>query len=183
MKKGYFLMTLCLLTALQPLRADEGMWLLPLIEKLNYAAMQRQGLTLSAEEIYSINQSSLKDAVVIFGGGCTGEIISSEGLLLTNHHCGYGTIQGHSSVEHDYLKDGFWAMTRADEIPSPGLFVMFLDKIEEVSDQILPELATITDEKQRSEKADELAEALQEKAKKGQSTVYTRVYPMFNGNA
>ncbi|MDR0738442.1 MAG: S46 family peptidase, partial [Prevotellaceae bacterium] len=158
--RNFLFLLLCGLTVFaRPLFADEGMWLLPLIEKLNYAAMQRQGLTLSAEEIYSINQSSLKDAVVIFGGGCTGEIISSEGLLLTNHHCGYGVIQKHSSVEHDYLKDGFWAATRADELPTPGLTVTFLDQIEDVSDKILPELAGITGEKQRNAKFNELSKA------------------------
>jgi hypothetical protein len=167
----------------QPLRADEGMWLLPLIEKLNHAAMQQQGLTLSAEDIYSINQSSLKDAVVIFGGGCTGEIISSEGLLLTNHHCGYSAIQEHSSVEHDYLKNGFWAMTRADEIPTPGLAVTFLDRIEDVSDKMLPELAGITDERQRAGKVSELAKALRDTAAAGQEHLRASVYAMFNGNA
>ena len=183
MKKIHLFVTLSLFAIVQPLRADEGMWLLPLIEKLNYAAMQKQGLTLSAEEIYSINQSSLKDAVVIFGGGCTGEIISSEGLLLTNHHCGYGAIRQHSSVEQDYLKDGFWAATRADEIPTPGLRVTFLDRIEDVSDKILPELAGITDEKQRSTKINERSKALRDTVTKGQKNIRASVYPIFNGNA
>ena len=93
------------------LRADEGMWLLPLLEKLNMGKMTELGLELTAEEIYSINNSSLKDAIVIFGGGCTAEIVSDQGLLLTNHHCGYGIIQSHSSTEHNYLADGFWAQT------------------------------------------------------------------------
>ena len=182
MKK--ILLLFCGLTIVaQPVFADEGMWLLPLIEKLNHAAMQKQGLTLSADDIYSINQSSLKDAVVIFGGGCTGEIISSEGLLLTNHHCGYGAIQEHSSVEHDYLKEGFWAATRADEIPTPGLSVMFLDRIEDVSDKILPELAGVTDEKQRNAKIGELSKALRDTITKGQKDIRVSVYPMFNGNA
>ena len=182
--KNFLLLLFCGLTVFaRPLFADEGMWLLPLIEKLNYAAMQKQGLTLSAEDIYSINQSSLKDAVVIFGGGCTGEIISPEGLLLTNHHCGYGVIQEHSSVEHDYLKDGFWAMTRAGEIPSPGLSVRFLDRIEDVSDKILPELANITDERQRSERVAEISKALRDTITKGQKNVRASLYSMFNGNA
>ncbi|MDR0582211.1 MAG: S46 family peptidase [Prevotellaceae bacterium] len=183
MKKIYLLITLSVLVTAQSVRADEGMWILPLLEKLNYTAMQKQGLTLSAEDIYSINQSSLKDAVVIFGSGCTGEIISSEGLLLTNHHCGYGAIQGHSSVEHDYLKDGFWAMTRADEIPSPGLRVLFLDRIEDVSDKILPEVAGITDEKQRNTRINELSKALRDTVTKGQKNIRASVYPMFSGNA
>lgn len=101
--------------------ADEGMWLPSLISQ-RIGDMQAKGFTLTAEDIYSINQASLKDAVVLFGGGCTGELISPEGLLLTNHHCGYGQIQRHSSVEHDYLRDGFWAMTRAEELPNPRSF-------------------------------------------------------------
>ncbi|MDR2449891.1 MAG: S46 family peptidase [Prevotellaceae bacterium] len=183
MKKTLLLLFCGLLITTKPLFADEGMWLLPLIGKLNYAAMQRQGLTLSAEEIYSINHSSLKDAVVIFGGGCTGEIISSEGLLLTNHHCGYGVIQEHSSVEHDYLKDGFWAATRADEIPTPGLSVTFLEQIEDVSDKILPELAGVTDERQRNAKISELSKTLRDTITKGQKNIRVMVYPMFNDNA
>lgn len=99
--------------------------------------MHLRGLKLNAEDIYDVNNSSLKDAVVIFGGGCTGEIISPEGLLLTNHHCGYGVIQSHSSVEHDYLSDGYWAMNRDEELHSPGLKVTFIDRIEEVTDQVL----------------------------------------------
>ena len=118
-------------------KADEGMWLLPLIEKLNMGKMTELGLKLSAEEIYSINRSSIKDAIIIFGGGCTGEIVSPQGLILTNHHCGYDAIQSHSSVEHDYLNDGFWAMSKEEELPNPGLAATFLIRIEDVTDQIL----------------------------------------------
>ncbi|HCC71195.1 MAG TPA: serine protease [Bacteroidales bacterium] len=132
------------------LRADEGMWLLPLLEQLNMGKMTELGLELSAEEIYSINHSSIKDAVVIFGGGCTAEIVSSEGLLLTNHHCGYGRIQAHSTIEHDYLKDGFWAMSKEEELPNPGLRVIFLVRIEDVTDRVLTD---VTDEMTESERA------------------------------
>ncbi len=118
-------------------RADEGMWLLPLIEKLNIGKMTELGLKLSSEDIYSVNQTSIKDAIVIFGGGCTGEIVSSQGLLLTNHHCGYSSIQSHSTVEHDYLQDGFWAMSKEQELPNPGLAVTFLVRIEDVTELIL----------------------------------------------
>jgi hypothetical protein len=118
-------------------RADEGMWLLPLIEKLNIGKMTELGLKLSAEDIYSVNQTSIKDAIVIFGGGCTGEIVSSQGLILTNHHCGYSSIQSHSTVEHDYLQDGFWAMSKEQELPNPGLAVTFLVRIEDVTELIL----------------------------------------------
>lgn len=121
-------------------KADEGMWLLPLLQKYNINTMQSMGLELTAEQIYSINNTSMKDAIVIFGGGCTGEIISSEGLLLTNHHCGYGAIQKHSSTEHDYLKNGFWAMTRDEELASPGLSVTFLVRLEDVTDQVFKPL-------------------------------------------
>ena len=101
-------------------QADEGMWLLQLMKEQNaIEMMKKQGLKLEADDLYNPSGVSLKDAVGIFGGGCTGEIISPEGLILTNHHCGYGAIQQHSSVEHDYLTDGFWAMTREQEIPTP----------------------------------------------------------------
>lgn len=113
--------------------ADEGMWL-PMLISERIEDMQSKGFTLDAEDIYSINQASLKDAVVLFGSGCTGEVVSSEGLLFTNHHCGYGQIQKHSSVEHDYLKDGFWALDKEDELPNPGLQVSFLDRMEDVTD-------------------------------------------------
>lgn len=115
------------------LKADEGMWLLPLLEKMNIKTMNELGCRLSAEEIYSVNHSSLKDAIVHFGRGCTGEIISKEGLLVTNHHCGYGSIQQVSSDEHNYLQDGFWAMNRNEEIPIDGLTVTFLEHLEDVT--------------------------------------------------
>ena len=117
-------------------KADEGMWLPSLISQ-RIADMQEKGFRLDAEDIYSINQASLKDAVVLFGRGCTGELISAEGLLLTNHHCGYGQIQQHSSVDHDYLRDGFWAMNRSEELPNKGLTVSFLEKMEDVTSIIL----------------------------------------------
>ena len=113
------LIMLLLSSANLNLRADEGMWIPMLLEKYSLGEMQEAGLRLSAEDIYSINQDCLKDALVIFGGGCTGEMISADGLLLTNHHCGYGAIQRHSSVEKDYLTDGFWAMSREEELPGP----------------------------------------------------------------
>lgn len=127
------MVSLCLVTTLQ---AKEGMWIPTLLQALE-DEMQAMGLRLTAEDIYSINQSSLKDAVVHFGGGCTAEMVSSEGLLLTNHHCGYSQIQYHSSVENDYLKDGFWAMNRAEELPNPGLKATFIHRIEDVSERVL----------------------------------------------
>lgn len=116
--------------------ADEGMWLPSLISE-RIGDMQSKGFRLSAEDIYSVNQASLKDAVVLFGRGCTGEVVSAEGLLLTNHHCGYSQIQKHSSVEHDYLRDGFWALSRNEELPNKGLTVSFLERMEDVTSRVL----------------------------------------------
>lgn len=128
-----------------PAIADEGMWLLPLLKQQKFPEMQALGLKLQDYDIYSPDSASLKDAVVIFGGGCTGEIVSPDGLLLTNHHCGYGQIQQHSTLEHDYLTDGFWAASRDQELPNPGLTVTFIDKIEDVTDYVKAELAKDTD--------------------------------------
>ena len=116
--------------------ADEGMWMLTDLKKQNAAVMYDLGLDISIDKVYSPDSISLKDAVVHFGGGCTGEVISSEGLVLTNHHCGYGYIQQHSSVEHDYLTDGFWAMTREQELPCSGLTITFIDKIMDVTSYV-----------------------------------------------
>ncbi len=119
-----------------PTVLDEGMWL-PLLVAQNYAEMRKLGLELTPEQIYSVNQGSLKDALVRFGQGfCTGSFVSSEGLVFTNHHCGYGQIQEHSSVQHDYLTDGFWAMTREQELPNPGLTISILIRMESVTDKI-----------------------------------------------
>jgi len=137
MKKLFAILLILVVSFGFKAKADEGMWLLPLIEKLNMGKMTELGLKLSAEDIYSLNKASVKDAIIIFGGGCTGEIVSSQGLILTNHHCGYGSIQQHSSVDHDYLRDGFWAMTKDQELPNPNLAVTFLIRIEDVSAQIL----------------------------------------------
>jgi hypothetical protein len=126
-----------------PAKADEGMWLLPYLNKLNIKDMKAEGLKLNAKDIYNVNGNSLKDAIVIFGGGCTGEVVSAEGLLLTNHHCGYGQIQNLSTVENDYLKNGFWAMSRREEIPAPGLTVTFIRRMEEVTDAVLGSAANM----------------------------------------
>ncbi len=141
---------LLILSLLLPLAAtaDEGMWLPSLISQ-RIEDMQSKGFKLTAEDIYSVNQASLKDAVVLFGRGCTGELISDEGLLITNHHCGYSQIQRHSSVDHDYLKDGFWAMDRSEELPCPGLSVSFLERMEEVTSLVLKGYDGTMDETRR----------------------------------
>ena len=129
------LLTLLAALTLLPSLADEGMWL-PSLISTRIDDMRAKGFRLTAEEIYSINRASMKDAVVLFDGGCTGELISAEGLLLTNHHCGYDAIQAHSSVEHDYLTYGFWARTRAEELPNEKLNVKFLVRMEEITDRL-----------------------------------------------
>ena len=162
-------------------RADEGMWLPSLISQ-RIADMQEKGFRLSADDIYSINQASLKDAVVLFGRGCTGELISPEGLLLTNHHCGYGQIQKHSSVEHDYLKDGFWAMSRKEELPNPGLSVSFLERMEDVTDTILKGYEEGMDEAQRVEIVKKNSEALIAEVTKEGKGLRATVEALYYGN-
>jgi hypothetical protein len=141
MKKLFILFAGLLLAFSLNLRADEGMWLLNLLQQTNGKELSAMGLELTPDQIYSINHSSLKDAIgALDHGSCTSELVSAEGLLLTNHHCGYGEIQAHSSVEHDYLKNGFWAMSRAEELPNPGKTVSYVISIEDVTDQIVPNL-------------------------------------------
>jgi len=135
MKKVLFTLAALVLLA-GSAKADEGMWLLPLLQKMNEKAMADLGCRLSADQIYSVNHSSIKDAIVQFGGGCTAEIISDEGLLVTNHHCGYSSIQRLSTPEHNYLEDGYWAMNRGQELPVPGLTVRFLQSMTDVTDMV-----------------------------------------------
>jgi hypothetical protein len=175
-----FLIALSLLINLS-LDADEGMWLLPLLKQLNIGTMQELGLELSAEDIYSINNSSIKDAIVIFGGGCTGEMISSQGLLLTNHHCGYGVIQSHSTLENDYLTDGFWASSQEAEIPSPGLSVTFLVRIEDVSEVINGRLNAGMSEQERNSAIGIASRELENEAAEN-TNYFARVQPFFGGN-
>ena len=143
--KRRLLIAIAALLAVIPASADEGMWLLPLLEKMNIKTMQQMGCQLSAEDIYSINHSSIKDAIVHFGGGCTAEMISAEGLLVTNHHCGYGSIQKLSSVEHDYLTNGYWAMNRNEELPAEGLTVTFLESFTDVTKTIEKALSKVAE--------------------------------------
>jgi len=140
--------------------AEEGMWLPMFLQQLNEAEMQAMGLELTAEDIYSINKGSLKDAIVHFGGGCTAEIISGEGLLLTNHHCGYSQIQSHSSVEHDYLSNGFWAKDRSEELTNKGLTATFIKYMKEVTADVLAYETVEMTESERREMIKALGDSL-----------------------
>ncbi len=188
MKKIILSLTLALL-AMAPAasRADEGMWLLSLIGK-NYADMQKAGFKLSPEDIYSINQSCIKDAVVglghegrSFSHFCTGEIISDKGLISTNHHCGYGQLQEHSSVEHDYLRDGFWAYNMQQELPNPGLTASILIRMEDVTDRVMECLSDDMNETDRAKAVRNVSQRIAEEATRG-TDYEAAVRPMFNGN-
>jgi hypothetical protein len=162
--------------------ADEGMWLPQLLQAMNEADMQAKGLKLTAEDLYSVNNSSLKDAIVSLGGGsCTAEMISSEGLMLTNHHCAFGSIQEHSSMANDYLQDGFWAMSRDEELINEGLTASFLIGIEEVTDRVLAELNDSMSEKERSEKIREIGKVIIDE-KTAESHYNAKIKSFFGGN-
>ncbi len=179
MKKSILLSLLLLVRSVA--FADEGMWLPIFLKQLNEPDMKAKGMRISAEDIYSVNQSSMKDAVVLFGGGCTGEIISDKGLLLTNHHCGFSQIQSHSSLENDYLKYGFWAMTQDQELACPGLSVTFIIRIEDVTAQIIGKISPDMSESDREKTIKDMSGLLEKKAIEG--THYgANVRPFFNGN-
>ncbi|MCR4828764.1 MAG: S46 family peptidase [Bacteroidales bacterium] len=160
--------------------ADEGMWI-PMLLGRNEAAMQKAGMHISAKDIYDVNNACLKDAVLLFGSGCTGEFVSDEGLVLTNHHCGYSFIVRHSTVEHDYLTNGFWAMTRSQEIPCPGLSVTRLVRMEDVTAQVLEGVKSSTGESEREAIVAQNIKAISERAVAG--THYKAVIkPFYYGN-
>jgi hypothetical protein len=161
--------------------ADEGMWLPMLLGQQVYGDMVKRGLKLTKEQLYHINKPSIKDAIVIFGGGCTGEIVSAEGLLFTNHHCGYGAIAAASSMQNNYLRDGFYAKTRADEIPSAGLSVQFLLRIDDVSARI-DSAAKGLSGADRSKKVAEAISAIVRQFSEPANGIEARVTPMFKGN-
>ncbi|MFW5963134.1 MAG: S46 family peptidase [Bacteroidota bacterium] len=180
-RKVSFLVVFIWLTSIFSVRADEGMWLLTMLEKMNMDRMQEMGLKLSAEDIYNINQSSVKDAVVNFGGFCTGEIVSDQGLIFTNHHCGYGAIQEHSTTENNYLKEGFWAQSKDEEIPIDGLFVSFLVKMEDVTERVVSELDDDMTEEERAQKISEVSAQIEDEAT--EDTHYNaNVKSFYNGN-
>jgi len=182
MRKFFLLMTALVVMFQARLQADEGMWLLSLIGQVNMDEMTEMGLQLTADQIYSVNHASLKDAVgALDHGSCTAELVSPDGLLLTNHHCGYGEIQNHSSLEHDYLRDGFWAMSRDEELPNEGKTITFLVRMEEVTDRILPELNEEMGMQERESKVRSISRAITAEATEG-NNYEASVRSMFNGN-
>ena len=180
MKKLFSLIVALVLT-MTVARADEGMWLPYSLNGQNLAEMQAMGCKLTAEQIFSFNQPSIKDAIVQFGGGCTGEIISPEGLLLTNHHCGLSYVQKHSSIEHDYLTDGFWAKSKGEELPNAGLSVLFLNKVEDVTEAVLKGVTAQTSEAERAELIAKNSKELT-KERKGDRNVRIEIVPFYSGN-
>ncbi|MBK7691755.1 MAG: S46 family peptidase [Bacteroidetes bacterium] len=148
------------------LSAKEGMWLPFLLEKMNEKEMKSMGLKITAKDIYDVNKGSLKDAVVIFGGGCTGEVISEQGLVLTNHHCGYGTVQGLSSLQNNYLLQGFWAKNRDEELPCPGLTVTFIARIDDVSAKVKAGIDEAMNETERNKKVLSNIDLIEKEAEK-----------------
>ena len=180
MKKVFSLIA-ALVLSFTVARADEGMWLPYSLNGQNLAEMQAMGCKLTAEQIFSFNQPSIKDAIVQFGGGCTGEIISPEGLLLTNHHCGLSYVQKHSSIEHDYLTDGFWAKSKGEELPNPGLSVLFLNYVEDVTEAVLKGITNQTTEAEREELVAKNSRELR-KERKGDRSVRIEIVPFYSGN-
>lgn len=162
-------------------KADEGMWLPQLLQRLNEARMKQLGMKISAADIYSISKSSLKDAIVSFGGFCTGEVISDKGLVLTNHHCGFDAIQNHSSLQNNYIRDGFWAMNNGQELPNKGLFVSFIVRIDDVTKAALNGVTALMTESERQSLIDKnLAELKKNSKKENKQDVFIR--PFFEGN-
>lgn len=162
-------------------RADEGMWLPLLLQQLNEKQMKGMGMKISAKDIYSINNGSLKDAILQFGGGCTGEVISSRGLVLTNHHCGFDAIQNHSTIDHNYIRDGFWAASNGQELPNRGLSVTFIVRIEDVSKQALNGTTATMSESERQSAIDKNIAELRKSAKK-ETYQDILIRPFFEGN-
>jgi len=158
-----------------------GMWIPSLLEGMNEKEMKSLGSELSAKDIYDVNHSSLKDAIVHFNGGCTSEIISDSGLLLTNHHCGYGAIQSHSSVEHDYLEDGFWAKTMKDELPNKGMVATLIVRIDDITKDVLKDIPASASIKEQQQVIDQHIAKVKEKAKKEDWQDF-KVKSIFDGN-
>jgi hypothetical protein len=179
MKK--LILSLAFIFAARLVFAVEGMWLPLLLGMLNQTEMQSLGMKMTAEDIYSVNKGSLKDAIVQFGGGCTAEVISDKGLLLTNHHCGFGQIQSHSTLEHNYLEDGFWAKTLKDELPNEGLTATFISRIEDVTAAALAGVTDEMDKRTRQSTIDKNLDAIKKSAKM-EAWEDAMIRPFFAGN-
>src|SRR5688572_7927420 len=160
--------------------ADEGMWLPLLLGQQAYNNMVKRGLKLTKEQLYSMNKASIKDAIIIFNGGCTGEIVSSQGLIFTNHHCGYDAIANASTVEHNYLKDGFYARTKGEELPSQ-ITVQFLDRIVDVTSEVESQLKGLKG-KERTDKITVVSKSITDKIEDAAAGISGKVYSMFKGN-
>ena len=182
MKKIKLLSLMLLLLPLTPVRADEGMWLLPLLEKMNSGRMTELGFEITPQEIYDLNNTTLKDAIVIFGNGCTGEIVSDQGLVFTNHHCGYASIQQLSSVEHNYLKDGFWAMNTNEELYAEGLTVSFLESFTDVTDQVEKALKKSKTQEDKAKALGKLQDKLCKKAGCDDKFIVGQLTSFYGGN-
>lgn len=179
--KRIIVLVIVFVSAIQLASSKEGMWIPSLLGKYNMEEMQAMGFKLSAKDIYDVNNSSLKDAIVIFGRGCTGGVISDEGLLITNHHCGYNAIQSHSTLEHDYLTDGFWAMSRNEELPNKMLSVRFLEFMEDVTEKVLEGTDSIADTDEKQAAMEENIQNIQKEASK-EGKFKASVKPLFYGN-
>ena len=182
MKKIKLLSLMLLLLPFVPVKADEGMWILPLLEKMNSGRMTELGFEITPQEIYDLNNTALKDAIVIFGNGCTGEIVSDQGLLFTNHHCGYAAIQQLSSVEHNYLKDGFWAMNTNEELYAEGLTVSFLESFTDVTDQVEKALKKSKTQEDKAKALDKLQDKLCKKAGCDDKFIVGQLTSFYGGN-
>ena len=176
-----FLKILVLFITIQTSAQQGGMWIPSLLQGMNEAEMQSLGSKLSAKDIYDVNNSSLKDAIGHFNGGCTSEVISPKGLILTNHHCGFGQIQSHSSIENDYLKNGFWAMTLAEELPNKGLYVEFIVRIEDVTQQVLEGVTNVMTDKEKQSKIGTNSGTIERTTKK-EDWQNTKIKAFYKGN-
>jgi hypothetical protein len=181
MRKIHFLIALMLIFFSFFGRADEGMWLPQLLEQLNQKRMKSLGMKISATDIYSINKGSLKDAIVSFGGFCTGEVISEKGLVLTNHHCGFRSVQSHSTLDHNYIRDGFWAGNTNEELANAGLFVTFIVSIADVSEKVLNGVSDVMKENERQSRIDQNINIIRKQTKK-ESYQDLLIRPFFEGN-
>ncbi|HLY68321.1 MAG TPA: S46 family peptidase, partial [Puia sp.] len=179
MKK--FFVTIVLSVFILQAFADEGMWLPFLLGEQVYNNMVEKGLKLTKEQLYSINKASIKDAVIIFGGGCTGEIVSNEGLIFTNHHCGYAAITAASTLDHNYLQDGFYAKTKQEEIPAQGLYADFLLKIEDVTKEIDDSAKGLSGD-ERAAKVQSVTSAINARYSDEAKHILGKVSSLFKGN-